>query len=471
MVRILNVLTTLLIIGGVAQHVSAQTPLDYHQSCAAAGCHAEYGQRAVVHEPVKQDSCDACHEAVEGMAHKFEFVEEGGDLCLECHEFDDVKVPHQPFAEGTCLACHDPHGSPTRKLLLAKSELELCTECHDDPSEDLDFLHGPVAAGTCTSCHSPHGSDHGKLLSAEGAAVCTKCHQDLGTKLAGKGTVHEPVKGGCLDCHNPHGGSHKMFLGSAPPELCLDCHDDIGELMEDAEVQHDALTEGRSCVACHNPHVSTYDSLLIGETMPLCLSCHDKELKSGEDTLRNMAEHLDKHKLHHGPVQDEDCTACHTPHGGDSHRLLTDAFPTTFYASYEEDQYALCFGCHDVELVEEEETDEATGFRNGERNLHFVHVNKAVKGRTCRACHDPHASSKPKHIADSVPFGAWSIPTNYEPTPSGGSCQPGCHKLYRYDRESPAVNFPELTPSDSPQLPGAAPGTEPVSAPTAVEGR
>ena len=51
------------------------------------------------------------------------------------------------------------------------------------------------------------------------------------------------------------------------------------------------------------------------------------------------------------------------------------------------------------------ETKGATGFRNGTQNLHAVHVNDKVKGRTCRACHAPHGADLPHLIRASVPFG------------------------------------------------------------------
>jgi hypothetical protein len=52
-----------------------------------------------------------------------------------------------------------------------------------------------------------------------------------------------------------------------------------------------------------------------------------------------------------------------------------------------------------------------------------------------------------------VPFGGWRIPINYQATETGGGCQPGCHRAYRYDRDTPAVNLPAVAPSpvDKPQ--------------------
>jgi hypothetical protein len=40
-------------------------------------------------------------------------------------------------------------------------------------------------------------------------------------------------------------------------------------------------------------------------------------------------------------------------------------------------------------------------------------------------------------IADSVPFGKWSLPLKFVKTETGGSCAPGCHKPQSYDRKNP----------------------------------
>jgi hypothetical protein len=82
-----------------------------------------------------------------------------------------------------------------------------------------------------------------------------------------------------------------------------------------------------------------------------------------------------------------------------------------------------------------EKAEGLTGFRNGPRNLHAVHVNKE-KGRNCRACHSTHASGNELHVRDNVPFGRWQMPINYERTTTGGSCSPGCHKPYEYNRQA-----------------------------------
>ena len=129
-------------------------------------------------------------------------------------------------------------------------------------------------------------------------------------------------------------------------------------------------------------------------------------------------------------------------------------FPSAFYQGFALDKYDLCFSCHDKQLVLNEQAKGLTGFRNGEQNLHFVHVNKSDKGRSCRACHETHASVQPRHIRDSVPYGQWQMPINFKKIETGGSCAPGCHKPFGYDREKPVDNSvpaaPTTVPTNSP---------------------
>lgn len=83
--------------------------------------------------------------------------------------------------------------------------------------------------------------------------------------------------------------------------------------------------------------------------------------------------------------------------------------------------------------------NQLTNFRDGDLNLHYLHVNRDKKGRSCRTCHEIHGSDLPAHVATSVPFegSGWPLPIGFKKTPSGGSCAPGCHKPYGYDRVEP----------------------------------
>ncbi|HUU83471.1 MAG TPA: cytochrome c3 family protein [Phycisphaerae bacterium] len=424
----------LTILVGQAQ---GQPPPGYRGSCTTSHCHGDFGKKSVVHDPVSEGSCDICHEQTNEKDHKFKLTAEGGELCTECHDPFEGKNRHDPVTEGECTLCHDPHASNVGKLLTKPKVADLCLDCHDSVTEDRPHLHGPVAAGACTACHDAHASDHKSLLSAPDPKVCAKCHAVMATRIADSPYKHEPAGEECGTCHDPHGAKNRMILRSTPPGLCLDCHDSIAEAVEKATAAHDVVTKGRACSACHDPHASAFAGILLKASMDLCLTCHNAAVGAEQGRMANIGEVLEKNPQHHGPIQDKDCGACHDAHGGSNFRLLTGGYPSEFYAAYAEEQYALCFGCHESDAMSEERTDKLTGFRNGKLNLHHLHVNRPVKGRTCRACHETHASKGPKHVTESVPFGEWRIPIAFAKTATGGSCSPGCHRPYAYDRDTP----------------------------------
>ena len=418
-----------------------QPPREYGDDCTRAGCHDDLSKRAVPHSPAEEGACDSCHKETSEQ-HKFGFVTDKASLCYECHEQYEGDSQHAPVSQGRCTDCHDPHGSEAAFLLKAPTTAKLCEACHAKITQ-RKYLHGPAATGTCNICHTPHASDHAGLLVAENRALCVTCHTTIDARINAGTHQHGPVMGECISCHDAHGGDNRMNLKMTPPELCIDCHDGIGDIIDEATVKHDAVTTGTACLGCHDAHVSNVELLLLMEPMDLCLSCHNKKVKSGEVELVDIAKLLKDNPDHHGPIREKNCTACHSDvHGGRYFRLLLGEYPPEFYAPFDEARYAFCFKCHEADLVRDKETDKLTNFRNGKWNQHYVHVNRKVKGRTCRACHDTHASKKPRHITETVPFGQWDLPVNYEPADTGGSCLPGCHKRYQYDREKEVANLP-----------------------------
>ncbi len=395
--------------------------------------------------------CAVCHMQPDVAPEAFDHSSVSQQKCTDCHkETMEGKYLHTAIKQEGCVVCHDPENSTNPKMLREASIGDNCAECHEDVTDELEFHHGPVAVGACTSCHNPHSSDHATLLKETGPKLCAQCHDDIFNNLETLKSTHQPVREDCLGCHQPHGGDRQMMLTSALPDLCLDCHDDMADAIDDATFSHAPVTEGRACLSCHNPHASGRNHLLIADGAQLCLSCHNRKIKSKQGFIADIAHRLAKYPERHGPVADDDCVTCHQPHGGDFFKLLTAAYPAKRYVSFDEDAYALCFECHEVEAFEDAVTDDATEFRDGQRNLHFLHVGSGDKGRTCRFCHDPHASSNSHQVTDSVAFGAWRIPLNYEATPTGGSCGPGCHQPRRYDRLTPA-NPRRIVPTNTAQ--------------------
>lgn len=264
----------------------------------------------------------------------------------------------------------------------------------------------------------------------------------------GKAKVIEVFRERGVECRPPF---KKRKKGKPPqaaaqsdlsrPDSCTTgrCH---GRLLKKVVVKHRPVEED-GCSPCHEGRASEHPegegkefTLKGGSTRKLCFGCH-----------RDLAASVEAAKHEHTAVREGRCTACHTPHGGRFNNLLAKFNPA--YSEWgtitgvDKGTMVLCWDCHQKEIALEEETKTLTGFRNGELNLHFVHVNRK-KGRTCSACHDTHAANQEFHIRKDVPFGSggWKLPIEYTRTGTGGSCVVGCHRKQVYDRVSP-VKLPE----------------------------
>jgi predicted CXXCH cytochrome family protein len=394
-------------------------------TCTSAQCHAKLLTGSTVH-PIAE-SCETCHEST-GTPHPkkgqktFKLTKEPPDLCFGCHEAFGTKskVVHYPVTAGQCTTCHDPHSSNEPKL-LAQPMKDLCGTCHSD-HVSFKVVHGPVSAGTCTACHTPHEGDNKARLEKEPPELCFGCHADM-QDVTKKANVHPALAAGCPSCHNPHGSDFPKLLSAEGQDLCFTCHPQIQEIVSAASVPHPALSFGEGCVSCHSPHASDNPNMLLKTETETCLGCHDTIITKAMTAL-------------HTPIKNGKCTGCHMPHGSQNATLLVKPFPTDAYVPYSDNEYALCFSCHKRDLLAYPQTSYATNFRDGERNLHYLHVNKP-KGRSCRLCHNIHGSSQPKLIAESVPFGKWNLPLKFVKTETGGGCSPGCHKPQYYDRNTP----------------------------------
>ena len=125
--------------------------------------------------------------------------------------------------------------------------------------------------------------------------------------------------------------------------LCFSCHKDF---LSPMTVKHKPVDDGQ-CSRCHSPHESPNKKLLLKKGNALCLTCHNP---------------LAKGPVKHLPVESGDCLDCHVPHGG----------PNPFLTKLP--GKALCFDCHD---------DFAAKAK-------FTHA--PAESGACTACHEPHSS-------------------------------------------------------------------------------
>lgn len=316
---------------------------------------------------------------------------------------------------------------------VAQPAVKKCTDCHSKLI-DKKFMHGPVA-DDCSKCHTANGKAHPNkdddesfALAAKMPALCYTCHENTFNQEF----KHKPFEDDdCLSCHDIHSSNESQLISQNPPKLCYFCHTDLKDTVEKASTVHQVINDKKSCLNCHNPHASATKKMLVSEEQKLCLSCHNKPIAVGGRTIQNMSATIEGSKYVHGAI-DNGCTACHNPHASNNQNILKLAYPPSNYAAGKVASYALCFDCHEKGLLEDINFEE-TGFRDGTRNLHYVHITKD-KGRSCFNCHNVHASNNLYLIADKVKFGTWEMPIRWQKVGKGGSCAPGCHGEKKYSR-------------------------------------
>jgi len=415
-------------------HKLDSTPADYRQmnimeaTCQTEECHQDIGTERYVHGPAAGGTCIACHNP-HGSVNNHQVSRAALPLCLICHEEKEGELKqqhvHSVITASGCIDCHDSHESPTKFQLKASTTSELCYTCHDDSKTKLKHVHGPVAAGDCNACHNPHASPNEFLMPEAGNDLCFLCHETVQEELTRK-NAHKPVEDDCSSCHDAHGASNAKLLNKSEDMVCFDCHDDVQKEVQAVTVQHKPVADAQ-CTGCHTPHGSDYTAMLQTAAKEICFACHKK-----------LGKFVAESKQRHGPVEEDDCAACHTPHGSANPKILNKSFPAEFYNPYSVEKYALCFECHNEDIALDELTTTLTNFRNGDWNLHHLHIHKVRRGRSCKACHEVHASNQAMHIRTEVPYGKmWSYPITYTKMENGGNCVVGCHKPKEYNRVQP----------------------------------
>jgi predicted CXXCH cytochrome family protein len=389
-----------------------------------------------VHPPFA-NKCSICHKP-HGSKEEHMLTAKTTDLCFGCHDdlqdsYSKSKFPHKALVEGqSCSNCHSPHAATRDSLIKYESIGDACNKCHNLKLAEKKVQHSPVSNGRCSDCHDPHFSDNKNMVKGETTVLCVKCHEEATDELA-LANVHPPFKNKCTICHSAHGSDVDGILNKGVTELCVGCHDDFEEPLQKSFMVHQPLKDERSCANCHSGHASATEKLLLADQKATCLNCHGKVIRNGKKTVANMKLLLQRNKYIHGAIPEKGCTGCHNPHFAENPGLLVAKYSQDFYVNATKDTFALCFTCHNSQLMTEQNTSEATNFRDGNKNLHFIHLN-GKKGRGCAVCHEIHASNNPRLIVDKNRFGSWDMKMNFESLGNGGSCQTGCHELKVYKR-------------------------------------
>jgi predicted CXXCH cytochrome family protein len=411
-------------------------------SCVTEECHVSVKAFAYLHGPVAMNGCSVCHELVDEEQHTFTLLRADKELCTYCHEFDvtATAVVHEPVQREECLGCHNPHGGPGRSLMREQSVAATCNRCHESVTHSKAFLHSPVREGQCITCHAPHASRLPKLLDAAGSDLCLACHQQFSEQLADASFTHEAMKEQCQRCHDPHGSNHPLSMAASVPDLCYDCHEQVQQTVTTAAYPHPTpLNEQRSCLNCHTPHGGNLEGLMRDLPRRLCLECHNQPVETPDGRSIPPVPQMAQTQLYgHGPVEAGQCGGCHGPHGTAAPNLLTAGYETELSRRFNQVGEAFCFQCHDAKLILQPSPHETpeTQFRNGNVNLHAMHVDDRW-GRTCLRCHSRHLGDNEKLVRATLQFKQWEAPIGFRQSETGGFCLAGCHVPLSYDRQTP----------------------------------
>jgi predicted CXXCH cytochrome family protein len=192
-----------------------------------------------LHRPEVEATCRQCH------ALDVPDAGPAAPLCASCHaEVLARRVMHGPVQQGACLACHQASSAPARFAVRWPIQ-DTCFSCHVDVKAAMTtkaFRHGPAAAGRCTTCHDPHGSEQPFWLKKHAYDLCTNCHSEKrGERHVVVGFVYgdsHPLRGrphplkertefSCPACHNPHAAQARFlwqFDVTSRESLCRTCH-------------------------------------------------------------------------------------------------------------------------------------------------------------------------------------------------------------------------------------------------------
>ena len=213
---------------------------------------------------------------------------------------------HSPVSDD-CLTCHNPHASQDKPSLLSEQPPTLCLQCHDPSKGTFKSQHVnyPVEQANCSSCHNPHGSNTASIL---------------------YDNVHEPLsKRMCKQCHEEPTSATPFATLKNSFELCQGCHYDMVNDAFNKDRIHWPMVDGTGCLNCHTPHASSQAGLMKAPLKQVCNTCHS-------DTIARQERSLTKHQ----PVDEGECSICHSPHSSNNPFILNDA-----------SNINLCGQCHD----------------------------------------------------------------------------------------------------------------------------
>jgi cytochrome b subunit of formate dehydrogenase len=268
---------------------------------------------------------------------------ENNEVCLDCHEGDEVPTHiFEPDTIGWDYR-HDPEADPNEidlpsfeKAVHGKLQ---CTECHTNATENHDEDEIVINKVECQSCHKDEYKEYRKTVHGEAmfkrkdrfAPDCTSCHghhyiYPPSDKNSSVYVLNIPET--CGRCHREgtamtethdisqiavvenysmsiHGKAlFKQGLTVAP--TCTTCHGKHDILKhEDAKSKINEANVAKTCTECHSLIEQTHQKIVKGRLwekipgqLPPCVECHSP--------------HNLRQAIYDKTITDRMCLECHT---------------------------------------------------------------------------------------------------------------------------------------------------------------
>jgi predicted CXXCH cytochrome family protein len=395
-----------------------------------------------------------------------------------------VRLDMDQYVE--CSSCHDPHNNQNGNFLVKNCDTShdaLCTTCHNKAGwNDIDSRHrlggggsiatvlSDVKADGCNSCHLPHSAP-GHMAIQKGLReedTCWQsCHQGspYATNILAefRMTYKHPVENydklhqaketlpldaefrhvECVDCHNPHrAGWSGAPLDSLNPSLSVAKPPNVSGPLQGVCIANCGSSfptyadyEFQVCFKCHSGGSAELfianQALLPARQFPTFQE--DNRFFSGNSSYHPVT--ADRPAGNAGKSLKSDysslkriyCTDCHSRHGSTQPHILALPNDATFpasEASRSENDYPLCFKCHDWHYLFDTSVTHSSSL-----TLHQSHVYDHASKAPCSACHDPHG----------VPTSRGATSINGAHLINFDTTYTGLNPLYRSDQRSCTV--------------------------------
>lgn len=322
--------------------------------------------------------------------------------CRACHRGMNMAVSGE---EGVCITCHGDSANQSKMIEAGFLKDTGSLNLPNIVSELSKPYNHPVL--TTQGVHRRNETLPEEVVNAARHAECIDCHD---SHLVEKGNPYRGLKGRRV--------GNFMADIEQEYELCYRCHSDSANLPGNSTNKHEELKTS-------NP------------------SYHPIEGEGKNTFVISLKEPYVAQKQQPNEISQISCSDCHGsedpsgpkgPHGSYYPGLLVLNYQVDDERSESEQEYALCYKCHDRVSI----------LSNQSFPFHSLHIQGRLGGQdgtSCFTCHDAHGSSQYPHLIkfnEDVVLENADFKLEYEAqgySARHGACSLNCHGVEHVSRE------------------------------------